>query len=772
MKLLNVKTVLKLIVPFLALIMFMLPLATAAQDMLVYKKIDSIENQLKNSLQDSNRVKAIIDLSTAYLSISELNKADFDKLFKNLQQASLLCDSHGSTFDDWKVKCLYLTGEGLIRCNKVEEGKNVFIKLAQEAHTAGDKHKEARSWQKYAECLITTNKIDRFEHEVEIACANAINVYREIPDKRGEIDVSIQLAGLHGRNAEFKKAEEEFLDIVKKSKDFGAYRLPVVYYLLAAINRYTGSYNKALEYALRGITTMEQSRDSGMAETYYGELAEIYQALDKPVESVTWYKKCIEKRELLVHYPSFNLYRTYSLLVSQLIKCGAQGEALKTIKNLQKRRPPNSFAESAVLFQSMAYCYDANNAYDSTEKYLVKTLESYRISNEKQHMVEEIMLLADYDIAKFYVKHKRFIKAQPYLDSILANTQSINTSTLADVHLLRFEVDSAAGSYVAAIKHFQQYKTITDSIFNDKKSRQIEELQIAYNTEKKDEQIGFLTKKDQLQQANLRQANVIKNWMAASAALLILLLAVGYNRYRLKQKTNKQLEAQQIIINQKNVSLLRLVNEKEWLMKEIHHRVKNNFHIVTGLLGTQSGYLKNEEAIAAVKESQQRIHAMSLIHQKLYQSESLSSIDMPGYIHELVDYLKESFDKSDAVRFHFQLHRISLVLSHVIPIGLILNEAITNAFKYAFTGQREGNIYLSFLRNAGNIVLMVRDDGAGLPPGFDYKNSSSMGLNLMKGLSDDIDGSFTIQNNNGTVVTVSFAYNPDMPGDITPVITG
>ncbi|MBS1565067.1 MAG: hypothetical protein JST39_11800 [Bacteroidetes bacterium] len=343
-------------------------------------------------------------------------------------------------------------------------------------------------------------------------------------------------------------------------------------------------------------------------------------------------------------------------------------------------------------------------------------------------------------------------------------------STLADVHFLLFRADSSSGNYISAIRHLQKYKSLADSILNEKKSQEIEQLQIEYKTEKKDEEIGLLTKKDQLQQANLKQANIIKNWMTASAALLILLLIVGYSRYRFKQRTNRQLEEQQVVINQKNISLQRLVDEKEWLMKEIHHRVKNNFHIVMGLLGTQSGYLKNEDAIAAIKESQQRIHAMSLIHQKLYQSENLSAIDMPDYIHELVDYLRDSFDKGAAVRFHLQLDRIQLALSHVIPVGLILNEAITNVFKYAFPGNKEGNIYISFryINDGNKIELIVKDDGVGLPAGFNGSSRATMGVNLMKGLSEDIDGSFTMQNSNGAIVTVTFAYNPDLSKDFVP----
>jgi two-component sensor histidine kinase len=173
-----------------------------------------------------------------------------------------------------------------------------------------------------------------------------------------------------------------------------------------------------------------------------------------------------------------------------------------------------------------------------------------------------------------------------------------------------------------------------------------------------------------------------------------------------------------------------------------------------------------------MQESQQRIHAMSLIHQKLYQSESLSAIDMPDYIHELVDYLKDSFNTGNRIQFHFQLDRINLALSHVVPTGLILNEAITNVIKYAFPGNSNGNIYISFKQYSvdNSIVLTVKDDGIGLPAGFNGNRQPSMGLNLIKGLTEDIDGTFTIQNCNGTVITVSFIYHPDTLNGFAPSV--
>lgn len=711
----------RVIICFCWLLLSVTPFAAAGQVFPENHNVDSILYQLQKGRPDTTTGRLLQELSADYLSKTVLNATELAR------------------------------------------AKSVFMALVKWAHNTGDKELEARGWIGYADALMQTKDITPFISSIETACKNAMNIYAEMKDARGEIDAELRLAAAYYRMRALSKLEWQLLAMLPKSKAAGLYQLARIYSVLSLENRYSGSYNKALGYALHAVKAVEDSKDSARADIYYGELAEVYQALGKPAESISWYKKCLAKREALPGYGTFFLYRTYSLLIVQLIKAGAQKEAMATIQNLQRRRPPVTQGERAVLFQCMAYCYDAGKDYDSAGKYFLKMVEGFNEAGKEAVIPAEIVLLSYYDIAEFYVRRGQFEKARPYLEMIMLDRHSVKVSKVADVQLLLFKIDSAGGSYQAAIRHIQQYKMLSDSVVNEIKNREIEQLQIEYNSEKKDQEIKQLKKREQLQQANLRQANIIRNWIAASAVLLMLLLIAGYTRYRFKQKTNKKLEEQRVVIHQKNASLQRLVNEKEWLIKEIHHRVKNNFHIVTGLLGTQSGYLKSEEAIAAVKESRQRIHAMSLIHLKLFQSENLLSVDVREYIYELVDSLKESFDQSAAIQFHVQADRMHLELSHVMPVGLILNEAITNVFKHAFPDKKPGNVYISFVCNDADksMVLTVRDDGTGLPADFGNNSQPSMGLNLMRGLSADIDGHFTMESDNGTIVRLSFIYNPD-----------
>jgi len=203
-----------------------------------------------------------------------------------------------------------------------------------------------------------------------------------------------------------------------------------------------------------------------------------------------------------------------------------------------------------------------------------------------------------------------------------------------------------------------------------------------------------------------------------------------------------------------------LVEEKEWLLKEVHHRVKNNLHTIICLLESQAIYLEND-ALEAMEKSQNRIYSMSLIHQKLYQSDDIQTIDMASYIPELVQYLKDSFDTlSKQVYFNLKIDKISLTQTIAIPIALIINEAITNSIKYAFPGKSGGEILISLQDENESIKLELADNGIGMNNDITNAESVSLGLQLIKGLSKEIQGDLKIETEHGVRITIIFKKYP------------
>lgn len=239
--------------------------------------------------------------------------------------------------------------------------------------------------------------------------------------------------------------------------------------------------------------------------------------------------------------------------------------------------------------------------------------------------------------------------------------------------------------------------------------------------------------------------------------LVFIILGLFFRSKKVQQNNLQILQLKEEEISKRNEALNKLDSEKDWLLKELHHRVKNNLQIVISLLNTQSAYLENKDAILAIQDSQHRMNAMSLIYQKIYESENLEIIDMCWYIPELVHYLKGVFNTDKKISYNLDIECVELDISQAIPLGLILNEAIINAIKYAYpeTTQGEVNIRLKKIESE-TYQLIISDNGVGVPEHFELKNRNSLGMNLMHGLSSQVDGILNIENKNGLTITINF----------------
>jgi two-component sensor histidine kinase len=201
------------------------------------------------------------------------------------------------------------------------------------------------------------------------------------------------------------------------------------------------------------------------------------------------------------------------------------------------------------------------------------------------------------------------------------------------------------------------------------------------------------------------------------------------------------------------------LKEKEVLLREIHHRVKNNMQVISSLIRLQSRNVKDEQQIEMLKESQNRIKAMALIHEKLYRSKDLANIDFNDYIKNLVNDLFLSYKVSTGkVTLKMNIETVSFGIDTAIPCGLIVNELVSNSLKYAFPEGRDGEIKIS-LRSPeeGDIELIVSDNGVGIPKDLDFRNTESLGLRLITNLTEkQLQGKVELNRNNGTEFQIKF----------------
>ncbi len=484
---------------------------------------------------------------------------------------------------------------------------------------------------------------------------------------------------------------------------------------------------------------------------------------------------------------------------------------MKFVNEVTAKTNTATFYPARLMEAAQALCYEALGNTVAAEQHFLESVKDIDVLRVGDKLYTQL----NYNIGRFYRTQQQYAVAAGYLrKSIRLKPDNASVGLTTNAHQLLSQCDSAMGNFRDALGHHQLFKYFNDSMFNVAQSRQISELHIQYETEKKDQSIRlqtqeillnkqdielltsqqqlqdeklqrtelerlqnyndaqrkgqdlqlrekdirFLTQQAKLQQSQLDKEVLVRNVSFGGAGALVLLVALLVTGYRQKQRHNYSLQEKQVEIGFKNQFLEKLLKEKEWLLKEIHHRVKNNLQIIMSLLNGQSAYLQNDAALVAIRDSQHRVQAISLIHKKLYMSDNVGQINMPHYIHELVEYLNECYDTRHRVRFHIDIAPIQIDVSQAVPLGLILNEAITNSIKYAFPENGEGMIAIHLEPgDDGYYALTIADNGKGLPQDFQIGKCNSLGMSLMQGLSDDLGGEFSIRNRDGVEICIRFA---------------
>ena len=590
-----------------------------------------------------------------------------------------------------------------------------------------------------------------FAHRIPLL-EKAAAAFEKASNRQRKADCLKELADLQQLTGNYSAAFVTLQSAAQLYESVNYPRQQGVYDLLCAISGYFAEYDEGVRYGLLAIRYAEKTQDTSLSLcTYYNHLGTAYYGMRDYEKGLQYYTRSLDVAR---KYNDGDGIVTLSFnTVILLTAWGKPSQALDFLTGMLNRYP-SFFAPCTVdVDRNLLAVTDRldlpgkSSAYAAAvEKALArKDLDFDRRAQGYFNLVFHSLTRHEYPKADTWLSR--------YNDLIRPmNYASYNRQN----QLLHFMVDSAEGKLISAIRYYQQYKRLSDTVFSQARSRHVEQYNALYESEKKNRNILLLQQRSQAQQTQLHQEQFLRKVTLGGIGLLMVIIGLLYYTVRIKQRSNRLLEAQRAEIHRQNHSLQQLVTEKEWLVKEIHHRVKNNLHMVVGLLASQAEYLKGREAYDAITGSQHRIQAMSLIHQKLYNTDNLSSIDMPHYVHELVDYLESSFDTKNNIRFVLQVAKVSFPLSHSIPVGLILNEAITNAIKYAFPGGRKGQItiQLRHLPPEASYSLIIRDDGIGIAA--DRHRHSSLGLSLIEGLGRDIRGKLDIINDNGTVISLTF----------------
>ena len=321
----------------------------------------------------------------------------------------------------------------------------------------------------------------------------------------------------------------------------------------------------------------------------------------------------------------------------------------------------------------------------------------------------------------------------------LSNCIRIATPEFGDAFFLSQAYENLGRAYAGSHNYreaylaFEKYDELKNAVFTAEADKRISQLQAQFNSDEKDSTI-------QEQESKIRRQRATQTFIIVITLLLVVAMVLLYTTLRSNSKKKDLLERQN--------------EEKEYLLKEIHHRVKNNLEIVSSLLSLQSAQIKDRKIADAMQKSEQRVHSMSMIHQKLYQGKSLSHIEMKDYFENLGTYIIHTFGKEGKVKLICDMVPLELDVDHAVPIGLIVNELITNALKYAYPDNREGLVEVSLTRTGNQLHLKVADDGIGKD--ITNMRGTGFGTQLIALLTAQLDGKMQLSVEQGTSVSFEF----------------
>lgn len=598
-----------------------------------------------------------------------------------------------------------------------------YIQDLAKAKTAGD------SADNYAWASINTLREDDTSHTF-IYAREAMRLSSKSEDYTHSAVASFALSYAHfvfDNNDSAKHYAHKVIENYDLSGKKGVYYT----YALNTISGYylnIGDAEQALEYGHKQLETAIELKDTVSISNSYTMLCAIYEMQNNIPEAIKYAQKALQLNEQTNNI--INRTIVLSNMASLLLKANQPQEALsychqsiyygdiafKAVRNV------------AITFMLAGECHTQLNNFDSAKYYLRKADRYIENIASPQSKVKLWMLYAN-----AFRATDNYQKAIDYLDKAIQLAKESNLLKLYSEALKSHSTFSAkVGNYQDAYTYLKGYNEINDSLTNTNIQSTVANLREKYESDKKDERI-----------AQQKRDNKLLTFGIAIVFIFTILILTQYLQQRRANKT----------IQQQSEKLT-------FLMKELHHRVKNNLQIISSLLSLQSFRIKDSTASKAVREGQQRIEAMSMIHQRLYTRENITEINIKEFITDLVDSLQNAygFGQND-ITINLDIDNELMNVDQAIPLSLIINELVTNAFKYAYDDNNNPKLTINLNRKGNDLKIKVADNGKGLNIEKWEGKDGSFGKELIQTFVQQLNGYLDLIVNNGTEFTLTIPYS-------------
>jgi two-component sensor histidine kinase len=571
--------------------------------------------------------------------------------------------------------------------------------------------------------------------------------------------------------------------------------LMIAYYNRGVFLSQFGSYVEALESYELALSLKEQLNLPVYESYCLNNMAKIYQdigAYDKAIEfilaSIKLKKELAEPTivysflMLAKNYESINEYELAISQYKETVKLTAQqsdsgrtgvslrGQADNFIKLNQLDSSRLYLDKAFALFQVLGYKDQLALCYLTEAAYLTQ-INDFSGALSALSSAEKILPKDEFSSIRgsiLFQKAKLVLESKPSATAIKSAIADAKTARdiflgsdqleeLTHTNATLYNLYQLTGNKDSALLYAQRYILLNESLLNKQTLEAVKRLHIEYGTEKRIAKIAQLNIENDLKEERLvasekldKAQQVIIGVLTSGLAVLSILFYIIWRIFKSNKRAHNELKVKSEIIEKQNT-------EREYLLKEIHHRVKNNLQIISSLIDMQMKGVEDERLRATLIESRSRVASMALIHQMLYEGNNESRVKLQSYVTELTKHIAQSFGKQKEVRFEIIIsEELSTNIETAIPFGLIITELATNSFKYAFENATKPIINVSVDIEKNAMKLVFADNGCGLPDGFEIENAKSLGLRLVKNLTQQLKGQLTYRNNEGATYSISF----------------
>ena len=501
--------------------------------------------------------------------------------------------------------------------------------------------------------------------------------------------------------------------------------------------------NEAIQYHKK-VLREEMSQGSGPEKIgpCLNNIASTYHNVEMYDSAIYYFKKGAE-----VTYKS-GLMNRYAGYLNEL------GETY--LANGQFLEAESTFTESSAIWDSIGtrisisiVKYNLAQAYLELDKIRSGKYLAQSVFNLAKEMSQNSFFSRTaYLYARFLLKEDNFQQALEYTNIALNNALKINIQDrILEGYSLMAEINNLIGHHQQVVNYLEKYNQLRDSLYNAEGSLQLAQMLVVYETERKNREIDILNAENLNKSLQLRQRNLIT---LLSLGLVILLIGMVLNRYRYIRK----LASQKKFIEKQKDHLEIANREKELMLSEIHHRVKNNLQVIISMLSLQSRNITNEDVKTELERNKDRLSAMAIIHQQLYKNDHEAWVNLKDYVESLINHILISYEKQK-IDLQLNIDQVKVDFDTAISIGLILNELVCNSIKYAFHKTKHPLLLITLKCEGNNMSLRVKDNGEGYHR--EEVRQGSFGLRLVNSLVKELNGKIESLTLGGvdTIITLS-----------------